>query len=73
LLIEKNTREALRFSIERYVGLNLICATVWYRPDAGGDLRPGVGAWSAPVDKLPAIIDALMDLRAQAKRLGLIS
>ena len=71
-LVPKNAREALRLSIDVYLGHKLLSCRIWYKPDGSEDLRPGTGGWAVAVDRLPDVITALQQLEAEARRLGLL-
>jgi hypothetical protein len=70
-LIEKNTREMLRLSIDEYRGKMLLSARIWFEPREGG-LRPGRDGFAISLDKLPQIIGELQLLEAEARAAGLL-
>lgn len=69
--IDKNAREEIRISLSEFNGHDLANIRVWFRTD-DGDMRPGNKGLAFKLEKLPAVIQALNDLEAEARRLGLI-
>jgi hypothetical protein len=69
--IEKNAREEFRISLSEFNGYDLANVRVFYRTD-DGDMRPGKAGLAIRLEKLPAVIQALTELEAEARRLGLI-
>lgn len=72
ILILKNRRESLRLSLDEFRGRNLVSCRIWFRPDDGGELRPGRDGWALAVDKLPELIAGLQQLEAEARERGLL-
>lgn len=69
--IPKNAREEIRVSLSEFNGHDLANLRVWF--DAGdGEQRPGNKGLAFKLDKLPAVIEALQQLEAEAHRLGLV-
>jgi Transcriptional Coactivator p15 (PC4) len=73
ILIEKNSRESLRLSVDEFKGRILLSARVWFKPSDGGDLRPGRDGWAINVDKLPQIIAELQRIETEARAAGMLS
>ena len=71
-LFRKNSREHLRLSIDDYKGKILLSCRIWYTPTEGAELRPGRDGWAMPVADLPAIVEALQQLEAEARAAGLL-
>jgi len=69
--IEKNAREVIRVSLSEFNGHDLANLRVWFKTD-DGDMRPGKAGLAFRLEKLPAVIKALTDLEAEARRLGLV-
>jgi hypothetical protein len=72
-LIEKNSRETLRLSIDEYRGKLLFSARVWFPPKDGGDLRPGREGWALALEKLPELVAELQRIEQAARDIGLLS
>ena len=70
--IEKNAREQFRISLSEFNGYDLANVRVFYRTD-DGNMRPGKAGLAIRLEKLPAVIEALQQLEAEARRLGLIA
>ena len=69
--IEKNKLEEIRVSLAAFNGYDLANLRVFYRTD-DGDMRPGKAGLAFRLEKLPAVIQALNDLEAEARRSGLL-
>ena len=69
--IEKNAREEIRVSLSEFNGHDLANLRVWFKTD-DGDMRPGKAGLAFRIEQLPAVIRALTDLEAEARRLGLV-
>ena len=69
--IEKNKTEEIRISLSDFNGYDLANLRVWFRAD-DGQMRPGKSGLAFRLDKLPAVIEALGQLEAEARRRGLI-
>jgi hypothetical protein len=69
--IGKNRSEVIRVSLSEYNGHDLANLRVWFTAD-DGDMRPSKAGIAFRLEKLPAVIQALNDLEAEARRLGLI-
>ena len=69
--IEKNAREEIRISLSEFNGYDLANIRVFYRTD-DGDMRPGKAGLAVRLEKLPAVIEALQQAEAEARRLGLV-
>jgi hypothetical protein len=69
--IEKNKTEEIRVSLSTFNGYDLANIRVWFRTD-DGDMRPGKAGLAIRLEKLPAVIQALTDLEAEAHHLGLL-
>lgn len=65
--IPKNSREELRISRSDFRGHVLATLRVWYQPDDDNEMRPGKQGVAFKIDKLPAVIDALNKLAADAR------
>lgn len=39
--LPRNRRETVRLTVQEFRGTLLVNLRVWYRPDDGGDMRPG--------------------------------
>lgn len=71
--LPKNGREELRVSLTEFRGKPLCVARVFFRPKAGGDMRPSTSGLNLRVQMLPALIDSLQKAEAEARRLGLLN
>ena len=72
-IIEKNAREDVRVSIERFGGADLIDVRAWVWGSAEpADRRPTRKGVCLNVAKLPALIAALETARDEALRRGLL-
>ena len=69
--IPKNRREEIRISLSTSNGHDLANLRVWFTAD-DGQMRPGKSGLAFRLDKLPAVIEALGQLEAEARRRGLI-
>ena len=69
--IEKNKSEEIRVSLTKFREYDLASVRVWFQAD-DGEMRPGKSGLAVRLEKLPAIIQALTDLEAEARRLGLV-
>jgi hypothetical protein len=69
--IEKNKTEEIRVSLTKFRAYDLASIRVWFQAD-DGEMRPGKSGLAVRLEKLPAIIQALTDLEAEARRLGLV-
>lgn len=68
ILIQKNSREWLRLTVDEFKGRMLLNARIWYRPNEGGDLRPGKDGWAISVERLPELINALLAFDKETRR-----
>lgn len=68
--LPKNGREELRVFLTEFHGKPLCAARVFFRPEGGGEMRPGKSGLNLRVQMLPALIDALQKAEAEARRLG---
>jgi hypothetical protein len=57
--IHKNAREELRIALTEFNGYQLCAMRVFYRPEDGGEMRPGKNGINVRVEQLPTIIEAL--------------
>ena len=62
ILIEKNSREFVRASVDEFKGRVLLSCYVWFKPGDGGDLCREREAWTIAVEKLPELIAGLQRL-----------
>lgn len=69
--IPKNAREEIRIVLSEFNGHDLANIRIWFTAD-DGSMRPGNKGLAFKLDKLPAVIQALTDLEAEARRRGLI-
>lgn len=69
--IPKNAREEIRIALSEFKGHHLANLRIWFTAD-DGDMRPGKAGLAFRLEKLPAVIQALNDLEAEARRLGLV-
>ncbi|RDW12087.1 transcriptional coactivator p15/PC4 family protein [Paracoccus thiocyanatus] len=57
-IVQKNTREEIRFTAETFKGHDIVNIRVWYRDDAG-EMRPGKQGLAFRLDLLPAVLETL--------------
>lgn len=69
--VQKNSREQIRIALSEFRGHHLANLRIWFEAD-DGDMRPGNKGLAFKLDKLPAVIEALQQLEAEAHRLGLV-
>jgi hypothetical protein len=67
--IEKNTREVLRVTLDDFKGHRLVSLRVWFKTPEG-DLRPGKDGVAIRIDKLDALISALVGAHGEANEVG---
>lgn len=70
-VIQKNSREELRVSVETFKGVPLVNLRVWFRNEEG-EWRPGKQGVALRIDRLPELRKALADAEAEAARQGLM-
>jgi hypothetical protein len=68
--LPKNGREELWVSLTEFHGKPLCAARVFFRPEGGGEMRPGKSGLNLRVAMLPDLIAALQKAEAEARRLG---
>ena len=69
--LTKNGSERLHISLGQFNGYELVQQRVYF--DAGGgEFRPGKQGLALRVEMLPALIDALVEAKAEAERQGLL-
>jgi hypothetical protein len=71
-IVPKNKREEIRCSLYVYNGMQLADLRVFADCGDDGDRRPTKKGVSVRVEKIRALIDALLATEAEAKRLGLL-
>jgi hypothetical protein len=67
--IEKNSREQLRITLGEFKGHRLINLRVWFLAE-DGKMRPGNSGVAIKIDRLEALISALLRSRGEANELG---
>jgi len=67
--IEKNSREVLRVTLEDFKGHRLVNLRVWFK-STEGDFRPGKHGVAIRIDKLDALISALVEAHGKANEVG---
>jgi hypothetical protein len=68
--LPKNGREELRISLTEFHDKPLVAARVYFRPESGGEMRPGKSGLNLRVSMLPDLIAALQQAESEARRLG---
>jgi hypothetical protein len=68
---DRNSREIIRLSLDRYNGRDTIDIRAWWR-DSDGSLKPSRGGLTLAVNHLPALAAGLADALRRARALGLI-
>jgi Transcriptional Coactivator p15 (PC4) len=68
---DRNSREVIRLSLDRYNGRDTIDLRSWWR-DSDGTLKPGRGGLTLAVHHLPALADGTVDALRRARALGLV-
>lgn len=71
--LPKNGREEVRVFLTEFSGRPLVAARVFFRPQGGGEMRPGKSGLNLRVAMLPALIEALAKAEAEARKAGLLS
>lgn len=69
--IEKNRRETVRVSLSAYEGHDLASLRVWFKAD-DDQMRPGKAGLALRLDRVPALIEGLQALMAEANKRGLV-
>lgn len=65
----KNAREVVRVSLDEFNGRSLVSIKVWYRPEDGGDIRPGKAGVAMATYHLPKLATAISEaLRIATER-----
>lgn len=70
-VIRKSASEELRLGLEEYRGHQLLNLRVWFQ-DSDGQKRPGRQGLAVRVELLPQFREAILEIEAEARRLGLI-
>ena len=68
--LPKNGREELRVMLTEFRDKPLVAARVFFRPEGGGEMRPGKSGLNLRVAMLPELIAALQKAEVEARRLG---
>jgi hypothetical protein len=68
---DRNSREVVRVSLDRFNGCNTIDVRTWYRA-ADGSPRPSKSGITLSIKHLPAMAAALAQALARAAELGLL-
>ncbi len=68
-IIQKNSREELRVTLEEYRGHDLLNLRVWFEAE-DGTMRPGKQGLALRLELLPELRQALEAAQAQAERQG---
>jgi hypothetical protein len=63
--IQKNSREEIRFSVDRFHGHELVNCRVWFADGVTGEMRPGKQGLAFNVDLLPEVLGALEGIARQ--------
>jgi hypothetical protein len=65
--IPKNAREELRVALTEFHGYRLCAMRVYFKPEGGGDMRPGKNGLNVRIEQIPDIIEALQQALAQSR------
>jgi hypothetical protein len=68
---QRNSREVVRVSLDRFNNRDTIDIRSWWR-DGDGTFKPGRGGLTLAVKHLPALADGLADALQRARILGLV-
>jgi hypothetical protein len=67
---DRNSRERIRITLDRYLGRNTVDVRCWYRD--GDTWKPTRSGLTTQVAKLPELVKGLVDALERAREVGLL-